>query len=426
MSLIKKMLLSGSAALLSLTLLGYSYFSTVSQLEINKVEIIKSETSVKKVLEMKFAMAHSLKLLMEIITTDNKADFEMFWNEHLAIVKDYELHYAELDSLLNDNTWGANYAGTKANIKKTASQVDQFHDSHLQASMLKVHDLRILQLAGDSSAASSINQLDDDLDKAAEGVLVSVDNMTTDMDKLSYNIQIESDRLANKSKLQGLILIILGILISVVSFYYLIKYMINIINQLNETVKQLSQGKLPAKIENDSSDELGQITDSLNTLTTGLYSTSNFANEIGSGNFDLDFKPLSSEDVLGESLLKMRNNLKNVAEDDKRRSWATEGMAQFADVLRNNNQGLEVLANNIITNLVKYVGANQGGLFIVNDANPKDRYLELISCYAWDKKKHIDKRVNEGEGLVGQSWQEADVVYITEVPTDFVSITSGL
>jgi len=55
-----------------------------------------------------------------------------------------------------------------------------------------------------------------------------------------------------------------------------------------------------------------------------------------------------------------------------------------------------------------------------------DEYMELAACYAWDKKKFLEKKIYKGEGLSGQAWIEGDVIYLTEVPNDYVSITSGL
>jgi PAS domain S-box-containing protein len=52
--------------------------------------------------------------------------------------------------------------------------------------------------------------------------------------------------------------------------------------------------------------------------------------------------------------------------------------------------------------------------------------MELAACYAWDKKKFLEKKIYKGEGLSGQAWIEGDVIYLTEVPDDYVSITSGL
>jgi GAF domain-containing protein len=195
---------------------------------------------------------------------------------------------------------------------------------------------------------------------------------------------------------------------------------------LKKDVDTIANGDLVEISTIDSGDELGQMSNSMKNLVHGLKSKSDFALQIGTGRLDADFSPLSEQDVLGNSLVDMRQNLIKVAEDDKKRNWATEGLAKFGDILRGNNEGVEVLADNIISGLVKYVKANQGGLFIVNDTNSADLYLELIACYAWNKKKYLHMRVDEGEGLVGQAWQENDTVYITDVPQNYVRITSGL
>ena len=93
---------------------------------------------------------------------------------------------------------------------------------------------------------------------------------------------------------------------------------------------------------------------------------------------------MSEEDVLGNSLIEMRDNLKSVAEEDKRRNWSTSGLATFGEILRQNNDNIEKLSDDIISNLVKYLNCNQGGLYIIND-DEEEAYLELKACYAWDK-----------------------------------------
>ena len=428
LSLRNKVMASASAALFSLMVLGFSYFNTVSQLETNEAEILKIEGVGKDALRMKFAMAHSLKLLMEVITTDNQKDVEMFYNEHLEVVEMYDKTYSSLDTALSDKSWGEEYGTEKIKLSNIAATFDKFHDERLQATLTKVHELRLKELAGDTSASidAEINKLDNALDVEAEGVLTNVNEFVNSIDALSTKIQNDSNGHAKAAKIQGVVLIFLGILLTLVAFYFFINYLIEGIKKLTGAVNQLSEGKLPETIVNDAKDELGTITGALNVLTTGLHTTSKFANEIGSGNFEIDYKPLSDEDVLGDSLLKMRNNLKLVAEEDKKRNWSTQGLAKFADILRSNSNSIEELSNNIISNLVKYLGANQGSLYIVNDANSKDVYLEMLACYAWDKKKHIEQRIEHGEGLVGQAWLESDVILLTEIPTDFVQITSGL
>ena len=165
----------------------------------------------------------------------------------------------------------------------------------------------------------------------------------------------------------------------------------------------------------------------MDNLVAGLKGTSLFAENIGNGKYNTEFKPLSEHDVLGNALINMRDNLSKVAEDDKKRNWATEGMAKFGEILRTNTNDLGKLAEEIIGNLVKYLKANQGALYIIDDTDAgEEATMSMKACYAWDKKKFLNHKIYKGEGLAGQSWQEGDIVYLTEVPQSYVKITSGL
>ena len=123
----------------------------------------------------------------------------------------------------------------------------------------------------------------------------------------------------------------------------------------------------------------------------------------------------------------MRGNLSRVAEEDKKRNWATEGQAKFGEILRTNNSDVQKLSDEIIANLVKYLKANQGALYIIDDTeDSEESTMSMTSCYAWDKKKFLNQKVHKGEGLAGQAWQEMDTVYLTDVPQNYIRITSGL
>jgi HAMP domain-containing protein len=198
------------------------------------------------------------------------------------------------------------------------------------------------------------------------------------------------------------------------------------IQHLKILIDALGRGEQPKLVEKISNDEIGDMSKSVNQLITGLNATSQFAEDIGRGNFDSPFTPLSARDVLGNSLMEMRDNLKKVAEEDKKRYWANEGNALFSDMLRRYNTSVNELANHLMASLVKFVRANQGSFFIVNDDIKDDIHLQLISCYAWNKQKFIKKRVDLGEGSVGQAWIEKDVIFLTDIPNNYIQITSGL
>lgn len=153
-----------------------------------------------------------------------------------------------------------------------------------------------------------------------------------------------------------------------------------------------------------------------------------FIKDVEAGNLDTNLLGDISADSnhLAKSLHSMRDKMKRIREEEQKRNWVTQGLAKFVEILRVNNEDLKELAGNIISNLIKYMDANQGALFILNDDNKQDRYLEMVACYAYNRKKHLTKRIELGEGLTGQAFLEQETIYLTEVPKDFVAITSGL
>lgn len=149
------------------------------------------------------------------------------------------------------------------------------------------------------------------------------------------------------------------------------------------------------------------------------------AKQIASGNFDSSIE-ISDDDVLGKSLSEMSKNLKAAAEENQNRNWTMAGIARIAEIIRVSNHKMEDLANQIVSYLVKYLNATQGGIFVINDANPEEKFLELKGCYAYDRKKYLEKKVEIGEGLIGQAVLERETMYLTDVPQDYLNITSGL
>ncbi|SMD32924.1 Methyl-accepting chemotaxis protein [Reichenbachiella faecimaris] len=91
------------------------------------------------------------------------------------------------------------------------------------------------------------------------------------------------------------------------------------IEDSNELLKNLALGNLDQnkKLSVKSSDELGQMASSVNVLVDELNKKAVFSIEVGRGNLDSDFVVASDQDSLGLSLLKMRDNLKNVLDETK-------------------------------------------------------------------------------------------------------------
>lgn len=196
------------------------------------------------------------------------------------------------------------------------------------------------------------------------------------------------------------------------------------IRKMRDSLKTLSQGNIPPPIQ-ETQDELNSMVKATNELAKNLQDIKTFAVEVGEGRFDSDILVLDGQGELGVSLLEMKNSLKSVYEQEQLRAWATAGLAKFSDILRRNNDNIELLCNEIISETVKYLGINQGGIFVLNK-NAKEPVLELKGMYAFDKKKSMQKQIKLGEGLLGQAFLEGGIVHIKQVPQDYIMLTSGL
>jgi GAF domain len=130
---------------------------------------------------------------------------------------------------------------------------------------------------------------------------------------------------------------------------------------------------------------------------------------------------LDKEQELKDNL----SQLEEAQKEEKKRQWANEGLTKCIAIIRN-QPDLRTLYSELISFIVKCVNANQGGLFLLNEDNPEDPFLELSAAYAYERKKFIQKRVNIGEGLLGQCFLEKGYVYVKQIPDNYVTITSGL
>ena len=207
------------------------------------------------------------------------------------------------------------------------------------------------------------------------------------------------------------------------------------LQKAKNTLSQLAKGKIDTsnKLDIYTGDEIEEIGNSINTLIEGLGKTATFANEIGMGNFNVQYTELSDDDTLGKSLQEMRKSLiyaKQLEDErkleDEKINWATSGIAKFAEILRQNNDNMEEFSFQLISNLVKYTNTSVGALFLYNDDKRDDPHFELVASYAYERRKFDEKRVEIGEGLVGRCAQESETIYLTEIPTDYIKVASGL
>jgi PAS domain S-box-containing protein len=157
-----------------------------------------------------------------------------------------------------------------------------------------------------------------------------------------------------------------------------------------------------------------------------------FVEKLKDGEINAEYSP-EETDILGKAIVNLRNTLKVSKEEeeirrqeDEQRRWSAEGLALFGEILRSQKENIEELSYSIISNLVKYIDANQGGFYLLDDTDPGDKFFNLTACYAYERRKYTDKRLEWGEGLVGACGLEKKTTVLSKIPDSYLNITSGL
>ncbi|MEJ1237875.1 GAF domain-containing protein [Chryseolinea sp. T2] len=142
----------------------------------------------------------------------------------------------------------------------------------------------------------------------------------------------------------------------------------------------------------------------------------------GLGHEESSLSGMSLEGEAGSAVVELHNKLVSIREDESRQNWIVKGIALVGEI-RNHNSGNEDYADHILSTVIKYLSANQGAFYFKSGDN-----VELVSTYAYEKKRFVSENTNsdKGCGLVGQCMEERDFICLTDIPRNYVKITSGL
>ena len=202
---------------------------------------------------------------------------------------------------------------------------------------------------------------------------------------------------------------------------------------IHELLAPFSDGEEIKSSKTEDGDELEQANIMANQMVRRFGDVAQFAASLTEGKLDSAFTVSNENDVMGLSLNKLRESMIQTRKDeenrkveDEIRNWSTQGIATFNDILRQDNNDIKRLSFNIIKNLIQYLSANQGGFFLLEGGSSQEQYLNLIAAYAYDRQKFLQKKINVGEGLIGNCVLEKQTIYLRDIPKDYLEIRSGL
>lgn len=318
---------------------------------------------------------------------------------------------------------------TSSNI--TADIMNSSIESYLKSATLLIESEKkiMTSLSADSLYSNDV-AVDEAISIYEMEVSANFINFKSQYDALQNSLKQKQNNLVeikNSShsfmNISMIIVMITVVVIGILSTFLSNRLISKPINHLQNIIECSSKGELIDVKPIERKDEIGKINNSISELVKNLKDKTSFAIAIGKGDYNKELEIYSENDVLGKALINMRNSLKHAQVEDKKRDWFNTGLASISEVLRKYQNDDEMLYEHVIKFVVKYLEANQGSIFEVNEA---EGVIELKSCYAYERKKYMDKRIAIGEGLVGQAVLEKESFFLTDVPQNYTFITSGV
>ena len=199
---------------------------------------------------------------------------------------------------------------------------------------------------------------------------------------------IKQNKMLLSFSLLGMVVVGLAtlIIIAVIAItYFMSTNIIGPVMKMREIILQLSLGELPNFKFKMPKNAVGEMMLAIGHLMAGLRRTSQFAKEIGTGNFSSHFEPLSPNDVQGKALIEMCDRLKSANEADASRNWTSEGIALMGNVLQRHSDSLRDLADEIVMTIVNYVGIHEACILIIDKNDSVNKPLGLYGFCRQDK-----------------------------------------
>lgn len=140
------------------------------------------------------------------------------------------------------------------------------------------------------------------------------------------------------------IMILLFVAAAFAAYFYSKKAVVKPIINLKDIILQIGEGKVVTAKFSQREDEIGEMTKAIASLMKGINAKSEFALQVGKGNYKADFKLISEEDIMGKALLHMRENLERNAEEVRQRTEEVirqkEDIQTKSEYLKNANDKL--------------------------------------------------------------------------------------
>jgi len=172
------------------------------------------------------------------------------------------------------------------------------------------------------------------------------------------------------------------------------------------------------------------LTDNVNglaaNLTSQLRAIADVATAVTEGDLTRSIQVAAQGEVafVKDNINEMIRNLRDTTLRNDEQDWLKTNLAKFTRMLQGQRDFLTV-GRLILSELAPLVLVQQGAFYMVDKSNGESE-LKLLAGYAQHESNGAKNRFKLGEGLVGQAALEKRRLLVTEIPSDYGKVRSGL
>jgi CheY-like chemotaxis protein/HAMP domain-containing protein len=186
-----------------------------------------------------------------------------------------------------------------------------------------------------------------------------------------------------------------------------------------------AQSKEVAGVWKDLTDNVNQLAAN---LTNQVRAIAEVATAVTEGDLTRQVSMEASGEVAGlkDTLNEMIRNLRETTRQNVEQDWLKTNRERFTRMLQGQDN-LATVSNMILSELASLVSVQHGVFYsMTNPTDGSEAVLELQAGYGFEERRQLATSFRLGEGLVGQCGKEKKRILLTEVPGDYVRISSGL
>ncbi|MFJ8235917.1 response regulator [Ureibacillus sp. NPDC094379] len=164
-------------------------------------------------------------------------------------------------------------------------------------------------------------------------------------------------------------------------------------------------------------------------FTKRVSSMSNLMNNISNGHVELTTKveiiANNEFDEMAKAFNQMTETLETQMTIEKELTWKNSNIAEISTAITGTTE-LESLGCVLLSKVVPLVESSHAVFYVKDLDDPSNETYKLVSSYASKERKLVKNTLSIGEGLIGQAILEKTPIILTDVPADYISVSSGL